>query len=471
MLLTPRGSSTSPSLAIGHSIDPLNGYFPSGDKIDLLAVDTVRQQLVVIEAKSTEAKTQERDGKGRTAPEQAAQYVAQVSLHAAELFPFLQELADVLVRLYREGAPIHLDSKLPARWEVWWPEGRRLGPIAPLAALTAPTTAPKPTVAVPAAPPGGGGATAADLAGSTDDVVFVSSDEPWQRELRLRQSRWREARGFPIGDHNGRPLGSRLPMPAAEAELWNFLTPAIGALVRREYQENATRSRREQKMYGYPRLFNDLLSSQPLVFNLFGELTASEPSADFAAATIAARRLWPGRVDRVTRIEFEWSPGRWDARYLDNGTAADVALFHTTPDGGTGVIFVETKYHEDLRGKDYEVKHRYLEVALASGAFRPESLAALRSGSLQQIWFDHLLTLTTAKTDAHDSALFVVVYPEANTRCRDATALYRQHLDPSVTATFEVRTLEEILPALGEAIGDEWCRAFHARYLTPTNAR
>ena len=154
-----------------------------------------------------------------------------------------------------------------------------------------------------------------------------------------------------------------------------------------------------------------------------------------------------------------------------NLTAADVALFHTTPDGGTGVIFVETKYHEDLRGKDYEVKHRYLEVALASGAFRPESLAALRSGSLQQIWFDHLLTLTTAKTDAHDSALFVVVYPEANTRCRDATALYRQHLDPSVTATFEVRTLEEILPALGEAIGDEWCRAFHARYLTPTNAR
>ena len=45
------------------------------------------------------------------------------------------------------------------------------------------------------------------------------------------------------------------------------------------------------------RLWGDLLSSQPMCFNLFGEL-----AADLALATRTARAWWPGRVAQVTEV-------------------------------------------------------------------------------------------------------------------------------------------------------------------------
>jgi hypothetical protein len=252
-------------------------------------------------------------------------------------------------------------------------------------------------------------------------------------------------------------------MPEAEEKLWNFLTPAIGDLVRREYLVNRPLPRKRRKLYEGGRLFANLLSSQPLAFNLFGEL-----ALDLARATAAARRLWPDRVDRVTRIEFEWSPGRWNARYLDNGTAADIAIFHTTPGGGNGVIFIETKYHEDLHGKDDAIKPRYAEVALGSGAFLADAVGTLQSGSLQQLWLDHLLVLALREADNLDNALFVLAYPEINERCQEAVPAYRATLDASQPTTFEARTLEEIVAVFEEDADTAWVNEFRERYLSPT---
>ena len=333
--------------------------FPSSDKIDILAIDTASAQLVVVEAKKSEAAaTRDRDRKGRTASEQAAEYVAQLELHASECSPFFLRLAAALAGVYRNGESMLFDPRLPPRWEVWWPDGSTTGPKETERKRPEPARAER-----------------------ENDVTFVVSDSTWQRELRGRQSKWREAKGRPIGHHRGRPLGSRLAMPAAEEQLWNFLTPAIGQLVRSEYLANLSRPRRERKLYGHPRIFEDLLSSQPLAFNLFGEL-----ALNLERATEVARRLWPERVASVSSVEFEWSPGRWDARYLDNGTAADVAIFHTTPRGGTGVVFIETKYHEDLSGDDYELKPLYVEIARRSGAFVDECADALARQPLQQLW-------------------------------------------------------------------------------------
>ncbi len=65
--------------------------FPSSDRIDVLALDVHTGQLVVIEAKESEAEAlRDRDDKGRTAAEEAAQYVAQLTAHAAECMPFFQ---------------------------------------------------------------------------------------------------------------------------------------------------------------------------------------------------------------------------------------------------------------------------------------------------------------------------------------------------------------------------------------------
>jgi hypothetical protein len=95
--------------------------FTTSDKIDVLAVDARSGQLVVVEAKQSEAKA--------LAPltfEQATGYVALLTSSWSEYLPYLQRLATALARIYRPHVPApSIDASLRPRWEVWWPGGHR----------------------------------------------------------------------------------------------------------------------------------------------------------------------------------------------------------------------------------------------------------------------------------------------------------------------------------------------------------
>ena len=84
---------------------------------------------------------------------------------------------------------------------------------------------------------------------------------------------WRAKRGYEIGElktkNGSRLLGSRLVMPWAQVELANYLSGTIKCVVRDEVMDPV---KSKGKLYGKLRIFNDLLSSQPLCFNLFSEL-------------------------------------------------------------------------------------------------------------------------------------------------------------------------------------------------------
>jgi len=97
--------------------------FANANKIDVLAVDPTSGQLVVIEAKESEAAVR-RDG----AAAQAEGYCEQLTEHADELFPFLSRLLIALARLYDAPEPVALNRGLRPRWEIWWPRGTQLGP-------------------------------------------------------------------------------------------------------------------------------------------------------------------------------------------------------------------------------------------------------------------------------------------------------------------------------------------------------
>ena len=195
--------------------------------------------------------------------------------------------------------------------------------------------------------------------------AFVATDNAFQRIARVRQARWRERRELPLGEHAGRPLGSRLPMPFARDTLENYLTDTIREVVRAEVLD-AKKS--AGKLYGQPRIFNDLLSSQPLCFNLFGEL-----QRDLDLATRVVASLTGGHVARVTGIEFEHSPGRRDAKYTGDRSAFDVFIEYVAGSGARGFLGVEVKYHEGLGDPAAEHRPRYDEVAALMGAFRADA--------------------------------------------------------------------------------------------------
>jgi len=298
--------------------------------------------------------------------------------------------------------------------------------------------------------------------------AFESVDKSdFQRRARILQSLWRQEQDISPGEYRWktrdgvvrtRPLGSRLPMPWAQESLANYLTDTIKEKVRSEVID---RKNSAGKLYGKPRIFNDLLSSQPLCFNLFGEL-----AHDLPLASILVNDFTGGRFPEVFAISFEHSPGRGDPRYLDDRSAFDVFLLCRTATGAEGFIAIEVKYHENLAGKPGAHKTRYDEVADMMGCFSDDR-RLLQADPLQQIWRDHLLAGVTRVVDGYDDGLFVMLSPRDNHHVSDAISDYRQQLTDS--SSFESWSLEDVVEKLKTHSDAAWIDAFHYRYLAFEN--
>lgn len=290
-------------------------------------------------------------------------------------------------------------------------------------------------------------------------VLEKSDKSDFQRRARILQSIWRTEQGYDVGIHSGRKgerlLGSRLVMPWAEETLANYLTETIRQVVRKEVVD---RQKSQGKLFARPRIFDDLLSSQPLCFNLFGEL-----QQDLALATAVFEALTFGRVDRVSGIEFEYSPGRGDARYTGDNSAFDVYVTFRTAQGGRGFIGIEVKYHENLQGKAAQLRPRYEQVAKAMNCFKENRLAQLKAQPLQQIWRDHLLAGSLRHADGFDDGFFAFLYPKDNQHCANAVRGYRDCLSNS--DTFTDWTLEHVSMTIKRHTQSKWIDSFIDRYL------
>jgi len=296
---------------------------------------------------------------------------------------------------------------------------------------------------------------------------FIPGDTRFRAAARLRQSLWREEQGLPAGLHRPRgnrilphlPLGSTL-QPADAGRGLNFFSPAVHTFVRR-----CLILREEGAMVHYERLHRNLLSSEPLCFNL---LTPLALNLDLATAVF--RQLLPAFVHQVTGIRFETSPGRHDARYLADGTAFDAALSVITPEGEPATVFIEVKYSEGCTGPAATHRPRYDEASREAALHHDPDSPALRSTLLEQFWRLHLLAQLAVRHSVTPRAHLLVLYPQLNRRVRSATRLYAAELSdptgssPAVTG-FSALTLESFVAALAQAGGSTEAAYLHHRYL------
>lgn len=287
---------------------------------------------------------------------------------------------------------------------------------------------------------------------------FVAGDNAWQQHARLTQALWRERQGHPAGSHRDALLGSRLtPADGEPPKLSNYTTEQA----QRQVEKAVAAAHDTGAFLSRPRLWVDLLSSQPLCFNLFGPL-----AEDLDLATAALSLLWP-QIVQVTEIKFEWSPGLGDQRYTGNRSAFDVFVAYEG-DGGRGFLGIEVKYHENLRGSPaVDPDLRYPKIAGAHGIFRHDALPKLQALPLQQLWLDHLLALQlrVSSDDGWDEGTFVFLSPTGNVNCTAAARQYRRCLTNS--ETFDPRTLDEVVQAIRLATNDPWATALYERYLDP----
>jgi hypothetical protein len=286
-------------------------------------------------------------------------------------------------------------------------------------------------------------------------------DSRFASGARLLQSIWRERRGLPVGKikpekGRRRPLGSRLTPEAARTGI-NFLTREIAKLARREaaYREYGAFIEEE-------RLWGNLLSSQPLTFNLFGRA-----KLDRSLGSKLFRAVLPDFVAQLETIRFETSPGRGDERFTGDNTAFDVLAAVTTPRGTRGFIGIEVKFVESMKYRARPMPKRVDQLADRAHLHRDPRASALRDVPLEQLFRLHLLAAAMLGDNGpYQEGIFVLIAPEANRDVTRAAEAYRGHLREEHAATVEFRqaSVENCIKAIGEAGDAQLSAALHERY-------
>ena len=281
----------------------------------------------------------------------------------------------------------------------------------------------------------------------------VGGDRSFKRRMRLHQSWYRHAiLSAPYGTGSGpvaRYYGSMLDAASAEQGL-NFHSPHIHAAARDRLTEGGG-------VVDADRLLRNMLSSQPMCFNLFGEL-----AHDLGLATTLARVLWGDHVHMVTDVRFEWAPTP-EAEFLDDRTAFDAIIEYQASDGQLGFIGIETKLTEPFSEVEYHGE-KYRRWMTPNAPWRADAADAVSLVQHNQLWRDHLLAwslLSHPSSEYGHGRLAVVFHPE-DRGTGDVVEGYRQLLRDD--ATLEALDLGAIMSAWRPHVG-EWAAEFERRYV------
>lgn len=210
----------------------------------------------------------------------------------------------------------------------------------------------------------------------------------------------------------------------ADGSLINFMrNRRLEADAVRELEDIERRGRLTDR----DRLMKNLLSSQPLAFNLFLPL-----KWDLRAATRTIRELFPRlQVDRVTDIRLEYVPGDGmgpnERRVKLDNSCFDAYVGYCDKSGTKCGIGIEVKYTEPLSQTDFrratgEKKERYIRaIRKYRDQFFTEHADFYLSPKFNQLFRNQLLAHEAMDKNVEIRGCVVgILFSQADTKCRDA---------------------------------------------------
>lgn len=300
---------------------------------------------------------------------------------------------------------------------------------------------------------------------------MCKADNRYQAYYRYLQSVWRKSNNIPVKKNEGQSDNEVYGNYTSDSYA-NFMTEDIRSLVDHELSPENKRDRLIEET----RLRSNLLSSQPLCFNLFGELKLNPDKALQFFNT-----LYDNYFRSIDKIEFEYNPARRDSRLTGDCSAFDVFVEYTSTAGKRGFIGIEVKYSETLNEGDNTVddilnkqfcdeprtrRDRYRE--LSKGLFSETSFGKLEQLPAFQIWRDHLLAVSMCKAFPvkYDEGVFLFLAPYSNKNCRDGVEGYTELLLKSegIDSHFCHAWLEEYIKTLDIVFNKVWTKDMMMRY-------
>lgn len=290
-----------------------------------------------------------------------------------------------------------------------------------------------------------------------------AGDDAFTARMRLHQSWYRAevlrvAHG--VGPHARSPsrYGNMLTADDGERGL-NFLTPQIAsyACVRQAEFPSGIKKHR---------LLCNMLSSQPMCFNLFAPIALDRELAPALLAGILGTEV--AHVDSVI-IEHAPKP---KSDYLDDNTSFDAYVEYRKPNGARSFVGIETKLTEPFTQTVYARsdpgRARWVEHAKAPWLTSAHELLDARGHN--QLWRDHMLGFAHAMRakEPYASWSVAVVRHSLDHKCGRAMEAYGKCVQAG-DETLVDRPLDGIAERMRARVSGTrwagWWREFERRYV------
>lgn len=198
------------------------------------------------------------------------------------------------------------------------------------------------------------------------------------------------------------------------------------------------------------RLFNNMLSSQPMAFNLFCPFIQMLENGKGDVVTRIFKAIFPDKfIGEVTEVGLEYL--HTDIKnYLNDCTAMDAIVRYKDTNGKPAFIAIETKY-TDVLGENTSNKDRaqdkYREWIKRIGMFKAEAEADLLSGkkAVTQIYRNFLLTECYGIVENANRCYSVVLAPAQHPTTEKEVASLKDELLPEYHYKISAVSLEDFI--------------------------
>jgi hypothetical protein len=222
------------------------------------------------------------------------------------------------------------------------------------------------------------------------------------------------------------------------------------------------------------RLFNNMLSSQPMCFNLFADLRAGIMAGNDDASDALRAMFSESQIGTIERIEVEMMP-QPKSEFIGDKTAFDAAILFTGKDGRNGIAAIETKYTDNLgsnRAKDETIKFK---LSRELGLFTPAALRVFESEGFNQIARNFLLSVAYGRKFNRPNVISYVLSLDEDDEAKNVVEDLRKMLSPDFRECVRHLSLEDtICRGVTSNRSSEFAiilRKFEKRYLDFTPIR
>lgn len=216
------------------------------------------------------------------------------------------------------------------------------------------------------------------------------------------------------------------------------------------------------------RLFNNLLSSQPMAFNLFCPLRKMLCESVEKTTRLLQQALPGFDIERVTDVDLEFIPDN-HSELTGDRSAMDAIIRFVDSASRESFIAIETKYSENLGANEASNKDISMRLIKELGCFRCDIEDRIKSSKikLSQIYRNFLLSEAYGK-DIGAESYSLIISPEQHPSTNGEWRSVVDELTPGYRHKLQTISLEEFVSRLISCSSGEYratFEKFYERYL------